>query len=213
MDREDSGRSGRRVRRQPAGRSEKSLLERAADPIVLVLVLAGFFDGLSGNPIHALVLAGAGVALVLFPPAPNAAGPVDPGSRTGIRPWWQVALPVSIAFGIVAGALERYTWPVTFAVVVPGIAGLVLVGRRSPAAEQGEPVERIGLLAWAIVIVSLGLFELLNFILQPSRLEGSINHPTLSKIFNEHVVGHPRQALALFVWLFVGWWLVEKADR
>jgi hypothetical protein len=162
-------------------------VSRALDPVVGILLLAGLFDGMAGNPIHALVLAGAGLGLVAVPPSvPDARGPLaatgEPVGRSGRR-WWWVALPVAAAYGVVAGGLDRYTWPVTFAILVPGVAVLV-IGSRSRRKATAEPGGTGGSAPWVIALVALGVFDV--------------------------VVGHPEQAVALGVWLLAGWWLVER---
>jgi hypothetical protein len=184
---------------------------RALDPVVGILVLAGLFDGISGNPIHGLVLAGAGVGLVVVPPRAGAA--VEAAGvevrRRGERRW-RIALPVALAFGVVAGGLQRYTWPVSVAILVPGITGLVVASRTRWREAPAERLNPGGAGLWIGVLLALGVFELVNFLLQPSRLEGSFDHPTLSTLFDEVVIGHPSRAIALTLWMLAGWWLVER---
>ncbi len=93
---------------------------------------------------------------------------------------------------------------------MPGIAALVLASRSRWRAAPSEPLDRGGAGLWVTALTALGLFELLNFVLQPDRLTGSADHPTLSTLFNDVVVTHPRQALALTLWFLAGWWLVER---
>jgi hypothetical protein len=187
------------------------LRTRLLDPVVAVLALAGFFDGLAGNPVHALLLIGAALLLVVRPPAEPAQ---RPGAAViGRLRWFPVALPLAAAYATVVGGLQRYTWPVTFAVIVPGVVAL-FVAQGTPEAESPEPeIDRAGAAAWLVVLGGIAIWELVNFLLQPSLLEGSRDHPTLSTLFNEVVVGHPTRALALFLWLSLGWWLVTGSQR
>jgi len=189
---------------------------RLLDPVAVILVLAGVFDGIAGNGIHALVLVGAGIGIVVRPPRPSPdRRRVHIGTRS--RPWWHLALPVSVAFGIVAGALQRYTWPVTFAVIVPGVVALVVAGRQ-PLPERDDPdTRRTGVALWLGVLLAIASFELVVFLLSsgypPWPTPEPSPYPTLSRLFNEVVVGHVRQAIALTLWLVGGWWLVERGER
>jgi hypothetical protein len=189
------------------------------DPVVVVLALAGFFDGLAGNPVHALVLIGA-AGLLVWRPSDEAAESLR--RPAGDRPLWEwrgdtvrprwlpIAFAAAAAFAVVVGGLSRYTWPVTIAVIVPGVIAL-LVARNTPEAEGPEPeIDRAGAAAWILLFVAFGVFELTNFLLQPSRLVGDYDHPTLSTLFNTYVTGHAGRSLALFAWLVTGWWLVER---
>ncbi len=190
-----------------------SWVGRALDPVVGILLLAGLFDGMSGNPIHGLVLAGAGGGLIVVPPRVGEAIEISSAGdrrRRGEGQRWHIVLPVALAFGLVAGGLQRYTWPVTFAILVPGITGLVVASRSRWREAPAERLDRAGVGAWIGVLIGLGIFELANFVLQPSRLEGSFDHPTLSTLFDDVVIGHPSRAIALTVWALVGWWLVER---
>src|SRR5947207_15565922 len=53
------------------------------DPVVVILVLAGFFDAISGNPIHGLVLGAAAAALAFDEAVGRADGPSWPGLPDG----------------------------------------------------------------------------------------------------------------------------------
>lgn len=201
-----------RRRRQVSERTP-SWTDRAVDPVVGILLLAGLFDGMSGNPIHGLVLAGAGGGLIAIPPGAGEAVVAPPGrdpKRRRREHQWTIVLPIAVAFGVVSGGLERYTWPVTFAILVPGITVLVVASRTRWTEAPSERLDPRGVTLWIGALLALGIFELANFVLQPSRLEGSFDHPTLSTLFDEVVVGHPSRAIALCIWLLAGWWLVER---
>ncbi|MCJ7726009.1 MAG: hypothetical protein MUP76_06425, partial [Acidimicrobiia bacterium] len=158
-------------------------------------MLAGLFDGMAGNSVHALVLIGAALGLVVVAPrAGTAPAEAVPAAGNSARPWWRFAIPAAIAFGTVAGGFERYRWPMTFAIIVPGVTGIVIAGRARWRSAPKPPVDRIGISLWVAALVGLAGFELINFVLQPSRLIGSESHPTLSTLFDEFVVGHPAQS-------------------
>jgi hypothetical protein len=185
---------------------------------VIVLLLAGFFDGVAGNPVHAMVLVIAAGLLVWRPADPSptdgrgsSARPLWEWSKTCLRPrWMPIAVSTAAAFAIVVGGLERYSWPVTVSVIVPGVIAL-LIARSTPEAAGPDPeIDRTGTALWIAVFVGIAIWELVNFVLQPDRLTGSYDHPTLSTLFNTYATGHAGQSLALFLWLAIGWWLVER---
>jgi hypothetical protein len=184
-----------------------------------VLLLAGFFDGLAGNPVHAAVLVGAALLLVW---RPSGTGPTRRGAagaerprrewrRSGVRPrWLPIAVLTAAAFAVVAGGLTRYSWPVTVAVIVPGAIALLIAANTPEARGPGPEIDRSGAALWIAVLVGIAIWELINFVLQPDRLTRSYDHPTLSTLFNTYVTGHAGRSLTLFVWLATGWWLVER---
>ena len=194
------------------------------DPVVLILVLAGIFDWLSGNPIHSILLfAAAGsllwVALRGTPeeadrPASDRIDRADRRSRRGLVP---VAVVAAALFSIVVGAFGRYSWPATIAVLVPGAFALWFAWRHAApfaagvdfAAEPQKLASR-GVLAWIGLFVALGLFELANLLLQPSFKTDSYIHPTLSVMTDPVLASHAGRSVVLFLWLALGWFLVER---
>jgi hypothetical protein len=212
-----SDRIGAEVGRRDRSRARPGRFGALRDPVVVVLVLAGFFDGLAGNPVHAAVLIGAALLLVLRPSAePASSLPVPPEAAPtwewrSIHPrWLPIAAAAAAAFAVVVGALERYSWPVTVAVLVPGVIALLAAGSVPEASGPEPEIDRAGTWAWILLFVGLAVWELVNFLLQPDRLTGSYDHPTLSTLFNTYATGHPGRSLALFLWLVTGWWLVER---
>src|SRR6187455_1056309 len=115
---------GRSIRVGPAA------LRVARDPVVAILLLAGIFDGLSGNPIHAILLIGVAVALardavVGFGGEPAGADVGRPALH--LRRWATAALLAGAAvYAALLGRFPRYSWLVTAGVVVPGTLVLVL---------------------------------------------------------------------------------------
>jgi hypothetical protein len=187
----------------------------ARDPVVAILLLAGIFDGLSGNPIHAILLIGVAVALardavVGFGGEPAGADVGRPALH--LRRWATAALLAGAAiYAALLGRFPRYSWLVTAGVVVPGTLVLVLawpgrVGRR-PEASKLDP---LGVLAWLAVFVGLALWELTNLLLQPSLTTDSYAHPTLSVLSDPFLASAAGRAIGLFVWLVLGWFLVDR---
>ncbi len=175
------------------------------DPVIVVLTLAGIFDGLAGNPVHAFLLIG--IALLLVSGADLHVRPTT--RMNGHHPL--AALAVAVVFAVVVGGFERYSWPATVAVIVPGVAGLLMAFRaaRTPGPEP-LVVGRHGAVAWASLFVVLGLWELTNLLLQPDLATASYAHPTLSTLLDPILAMHTGRSVLLFVWLALGWHLVKR---
>ena len=110
------------------------------------------------------------------------------------------------------GSLERYTWPSTVAVLLPGTVALVVAWRGPLYDRVGPgPVSRLSVVGWASVLVLAGLWELTALLLQPNLQLGSIDHPTVSFMMDTVLAGHLGRTVTLLVWLALGWWLLSLA--
>ncbi len=182
------------------------------DPVVVILVLAGAFDWLSGNPIHSVLLFAVAVALgrdaVLG--EPGAGGEPTLGLTAAPRPS-PIAVLGTVVYAVVVGGFGRYSWPATVAVVVPAATVLALVW---PGPLHARPTPgRLhpgGALVWASVFVALALWELTELLLQPSLTTDSHAHPTLSVLTDPVLATHPGRSVALLLWLGFGWFLVQR---
>jgi hypothetical protein len=200
-----------------SGTVVSDVLNALRDPVVVILLLAGFFDGISGNPIHSILLISTAVVLgrdrmvhrdgpgradaerIEALPAPAASSPKR-----------LLAIP-AVAYAIVVGAFGRYSWPATVAVVVPGAAALIIAWRDSAVPRPvGPPIERAGAVAWASVFVAAGLWELTALLLQPSLTTDSPAHPTISVLTDPLLATHPGRSLVLLLWLGVGFYLMRR---
>ena len=211
MDPEDVGThpegSDARAAAHPIGVALQGLRE----PVILILILAGFFDGISGNPIHAIVLGTVALALA-FDADRNAAMPRGRGTIALRAP--RLTIPVTVAallYAVSAGTFGRYSWPATIAIVTPGLAMLAF-SWRGPLPGAPDPIrpERRGALLWAGVFVALALWELAALLLQPSLTTDSYAHPTISVLSDPALASHPGRSAILFAWLLVGWFLVGR---
>jgi hypothetical protein len=198
----------------------RSRLSVAFDPLAWILALAGFFDGISDNWLHALLLIGAACAVwwdawltATGRPAVDAPPLVRAEADRGRR-WALTATVVAVAvvYAVVVGAFARYTWPPTLAVLLPGAVALV-VAWRGPLRDRAEPPRpsRLSVVAWSAVLVLAGLWELTALLLQPTLQLGSLDHPTLSFMMDTVLAGHLGRTVTLLVWLIVGWWLLGLA--
>jgi len=175
--------------------------------IVFILVVAGVFDALSGNPVDAVLLVSVGVLLAVFPEGT----PGDIGERPRLRVGGiAAALAVAAAFAIVVGGFQPGTWPATIGVLIPGVAALGVAWRGSRRREAGPRLEFRQVFPWMVVFVCLGLFELTNLLLQPGLTVDSYDHPTLSVLSDSLLQGHLGRTFALMAWLLFGAYLLDR---
>jgi hypothetical protein len=193
------------------------LLAPVREPVVVFLLLAGFFDGISGNPIHSILLFSTAVALgrdALLRRRGEAREP------TRAEPWPQpssawlmpLAVAAAVAYAVFFAGFARYSWPLTFGVVVPGAIGLMIGWHGSVRArpEANEPLQRVGVVAWTSVFVAASLWELVALFQQPTLTTDSQTHPTISVLTDPMLASHPGRAIGLFAWLALGWFLVQR---
>jgi len=184
------------------------------DPVVLILLLAGTFDGLSGNPIHSILLFATALALGWDgarrrgePRAPAAVVPERAPSRLLVA----IALIASVAYAATVGGFGRYSWPTTISILALGAVALV-VAWRGPRHPEREPasLDPLGAVAWASAFVALALWELANLLLQPNFTTDSYAHPTLSVLTDPILASHVGRSIILSLWLAFGWFLLER---
>ncbi|HXY73506.1 MAG TPA: hypothetical protein VEM41_13290 [Actinomycetota bacterium] len=181
------------------------------EPVVAIMLVAAFFDGISGNPIHALLLGG--VAIVLGRDiALGEPNPPIPLVERGmwIPGGWTVAA-FSAAFALVVGAFPRYSWPATVGVVAAAAAAIA-VAWRGPLVVHADPgpLPRRGVVAWSTVLVAGALWELEALLLQPSLTLDSQQHPTISTLTDPVLSTHAGRTLIMLAWLLVGWFLMRQ---
>jgi hypothetical protein len=181
------------------------------EPVVAIMLVAAFFDGISGNPIHALLLGG--VAIVLGRDiALGEPNPPKPLEERGIRaPSGWVVAGLSAAFALVVGAFPRYSWPTTVGVVAVSAAAIA-VAWRGPLVVRADPgpIPRRGVVAWATVLVIGALWELEALLLQPSLTVDSQAHPTISTLTDPVLATHEGRTLIMVGWLLAGWFLLRQ---
>ena len=206
----------------PTGRPGSPRYRRALPPgigdvRVVVLVLAGFFDGISDNWLHGLVLWSAAcvVGWEARQESAGAASPEQPllrrsdaGRRSRIT--GGVLVVSALAFAVTVGSWHRYTWPMTGAIVLVAVAGLATGWRGPLTTPTAEPAaDRVGSRLWVGLGIAAGLWELLALSQQPSLTEGSYAHPTVSVLMDSVLASHAGRSLALLAWLALGWFLLE----
>jgi hypothetical protein len=196
------------------------------DPVVVILALAGIFDGLSGNPIHSVLLLGTSVALGREPFRARVHGATGSGEMQGGAPrgpadehvataFRLVAAPLVlvaiIAYSVVVGGFARYSWPATVSVLLPGVVVLWISWRlpSRPSSDPG-PIGSVGVVAWVSVFVGAAIWELITLLQQPSLSSPSYAHPTLSTLTDPILASHPGRAIGLILWLSLGWFLVRR---
>ncbi|HEY1331517.1 MAG TPA: hypothetical protein VGH10_08590 [Actinomycetota bacterium] len=200
-----------RRRGQAAARAIPRSVRPLLDPVVWILAIAGVFDLLSGNPVHAILLFAAAGLLGwhAVSPRPQAPPLLTRGKTGPVRA--AVLVAAGLVYAVTVGGFARYSWPATAAILVPGLAALWLAWR-GPLRHREVPdtLDPLGAGAWLALFVSLGLFELTQLLLQPSLRTDSYAHPTLSVMSDPALATHPGRAIALFVWLAIGWFVIQR---
>jgi hypothetical protein len=204
-----------------------AVLSTLRDPVRVILILAGTFDWISGNPVHSLLLFGAAGALVwdatrsptavpgnIAASPPSATGDIAATGEVGAigtRAWTAVFVCVALLYAVLVGGFARYSWPATAFVAILGAVAVALAWR-GPLRSllEPEPLEPLGILTWSTVFVSLGIWELVQLLLQPSLTTDSYAHPTISVTMDPILAHHPGRTIAMFVWLVAGWFLVQR---
>jgi hypothetical protein len=220
--------STERTRIQAVLRSGWRLLR---DPIVLILVVAGIADMASGAPFtHGLVLIVAAAAIVgeaVRRRSPTRSAPASAGSGAIATDLLDEPVAVqraplhltptrslvalAVLWAAVSGAFARYSWPVTIAVATPALAGVMLAWRTSPrVAPDAAPLPSLGMKAWIVVFVALGLWELIALLMQSSLVVADPAHPTISTLMDPVLAAGYRRALFLFAWLGFGAYLLDR---
>jgi hypothetical protein len=197
--------------------------------VIVCLLLAGFFDGISGNPIHSTLLISTAVALAWDRGVRLRRG-TEPGGKTARRDAGvvrselavgdegisitvlrAVAVTGALMYAVVVGGFARYSWPATFAVLIPGALALALAWR-GPLHPRPEPTafDPLGTVAWGSIVVALSGWELQALFLQPTLSTDSYAHPTISFLTDAALASHLGRSIALLAWLGLGWFLLER---
>lgn len=182
--------------------------------MIAIFVLAGIADIFSGDPaFHAAALFAVAIALSADSIRRRLKGVSEPASARApieLRLTPTIAV-VGLVYAAVAGSFSRYTWPATFALLIPGAVGVAIAwrGRAGPGTAP-EPLTRSGALLWAGVFVALALWELTQLLLQPSLTTSSWAHPTISTMMDPVLASHLRRSLFIGGWLSAGWYLVTR---
>jgi hypothetical protein len=220
----------------PAGRqgalaaSLRHLPRSLVHPVVLTFLVAAYFSYVTGDTVRAGYLLAVGLALTwdqarrraarTAPDAGQSSPDAAPAAFSGesanrrravLQRWLWPGVLAGIAYSLVVGSLQRYSWPATVAVNIPAVAG-VLVAWRVSAGSKGAParLSRAGVAAWAAVWAGAAVWELTALYLQPSLTTDSYAHPTLSVLANPVLHSVPGRAAVLFAWLAFGWYLARR---
>jgi len=203
-----------------------------AHPVVLTFLVAAYFSFVSGDSVRAVYLLAVGLALAWDrarhrAPAPAAMAAGQDTGRLGRMAVFShesaerrraamtglliPALITGLAYALVVGSFQRYSWPATIAVCIPAAAGVIVAWWVS-AGSESEPgrLSRAGVAAWAVVWVGASAWELTALYLQPSLSTDSYAHPTLSYLADPVLASVPGRAVVLFGWLAFGWYLARR---
>ena len=143
--------------------------------------------------------------------APAGAGPdgqlaaaMPRSTASGVLSWAWAVLAVVYAW-VVAG-FAPFSLASSVAVFVTGAVVLVVAfGFTPPRVATAKPLTKAGVGAWAAILGAFSLQEVLNFTLGSTRA-----HPTLSILVAPLLEDHLVKAVAVLIWLGVGWVLVRR---
>jgi hypothetical protein len=215
---------GERERPAEAAASTATGLQIVRDPVIAILLLAGLFDGISDNWIHAALLWLVAAVLsweafhgrALDEPAGQIgwAGPFAHPLSAGRRLGTLGALSVAIAYAWLGGSFGRYSVPMTAVIVLPAAAVLALGWPRPGTSTTATaPLGALGATAWGALFLAACLLELTSLLLQPSFRTDSYAHPTISYLMDPLLASHAGRALGLLAWLGLGWFLLVSLAR
>jgi len=202
---------------QTAGGDVRAALR---DPIVVIIFLAGLFDGISDNWVHACFLWSIAGLIgvddgrrrrgIAAPEVPLLGGEVN-SSPIRVVSTRALAVTAALVYVGIGGGYERYTWPATLVIIGPAVL-VVAMSWRGPlrARPVPGPIRSPGVLAWSALFVAAGLWELGALLAQPSLRADSYDHPTLSYLMDPILSEHIGRSIVLGVWLGVGWWLMTR---
>lgn len=130
-------------------------------------------------------------------------------------------------YSAVAAIAAPFTWPARAATAVPILVLLGLAVRRgwhrrglparavpaerevpaAPAAPAGARSGRhVGaVVVWVVILGAAVTVQLLNFWADPREI-----YPTLSSLLEDPLSVYPGRAMGYAVWLWLGWYLVER---
>ena len=208
-----------RQERVPAKQPTTAGWRAIRDPVTPILFLAGLFDGISDNWVHAALLWF--VAGLLGWEALHGRALDQPAGRIARRwpfadrwpvarqAWTSLALLGAVSYVWLAGSFGRYSWPMTAAIVLPA-AAVLAVGwpRQGVAATTPGTIGPLGAIAWGALFMSACLLELTSLLLQPSFRTDSYAHPTISFLMDPLLASHVGRAIGLSAWLAMGWLLL-----
>ena len=134
---------------------------------------------------------------------------------SGSAPRWPglvvVLVAAGVAYAVAAGSVDRYTWPITAAVVLPGVLVLT-VAWPGPLWHRAVPARprTLGTALWATVFVAAGLWELTALLMQPTLQGGSYSHPTISYLMDTVLSHQVGRSVTLLVWIALGAFLLTR---
>jgi hypothetical protein len=174
-------------------------------PVVGMLLVAAVFHVLWGKPIDGVLTAMVAIAAVRLRPDGRKL------SATPLRAAWPIVAVVAVVYGVIVGSWDRFSWPTTIAVFLPGLVLLAVADRAPPRiVTPPEHIAPLGRRLWAGLWLTLCLWEVIAFAYQPSRTVGSHEHPTLSVLMDNTLATHSGRSITLALWLAAGWALARR---
>ena len=117
-----------------------------------------------------------------------------------------------VAYASVAAIPDPMTWPARVAVALPIVGLVFLVLRRgwlrprlAVAESAMTKAGAIPPIVWVLLLAILAFVQLSHFYAEPRSI-----YPTLSSLAEEPLGLYPVRAAAFAVWMWVGWYLVDR---
>jgi hypothetical protein len=194
----------------------RRLLDVLEDPVAWILVIAGVVELISGGTAARGAILFAGAALILTDRIMRDRTlsrralhiPAVPLQELMERRVWPVVIILAAAL---SATFAVHTFPLT---LVTGLTGVLVVGwawLTAPDISARLVLPRKGLVVWGGVFLALGLWELTALLGQPTLVQTSTDHPTISFLLDPFVATYPGRAVALALWALAGRGLVRRA--
>lgn len=113
---------------------------------------------------------------------------------------WDAAL---VGYALLAAMCRPLTLPAAVAVLLPGVALLVLRARRPTRPAAGVP--RAAVMPWVALAAAGAAWELVA-----AAWGNDADHPTLSLLLDPVLGTYPGRLVAYLGWLAAGRWLVTR---
>lgn len=122
------------------------------------------------------------------------------------RGWAWAGIGAAVLYCWVVAGFGSFTSSSTIAILGTGLVALVVAfACPPPRIATTKPLSKVGVSVWVAILASFSIQEVLNDILGSTRA-----HPTLSVLMDPFLGVHVVRAIALAIWIRVGWVLLRR---
>jgi hypothetical protein len=175
-------------------------------PWIAILVTIGVVQVIREAPVDAVIFGTVAVALIL-----DAVGVFSAG-RPVRAPLALVLAGAGVA-AVVLALAPRHGLVAGVAVVIVGIAAVVLAWPNPPAPDRRDRRILTGAVLWATVTVALCLLELTSFLTGRVDAGAKLTHPAISDLLDPLVDAWPGRIAFVVLWLAAGIGFARVARR